>query len=117
MISRGTPYQLARRSQVFTMSGQDSDDMTSLSVRILERIHKEKGMEGCSLIGDVNIVGLPKRPSGETHIRVELGIEEDSGIVKGTVEDIGYKEIHAPSGFKESFVPMRHERIMIKGER
>lgn len=117
MISRGTPYQLAKRSQVFTLTGEDLEDMTTLSVRILERIHKEKGIDGCSLIGDVSIVGLPKRPSGETQIRVELGIEEESGIVNGSVEDIGYKEIHTPSGFKENFIPMRHELIRIKDER
>jgi len=91
--------------------------MTQLSVKILERIHKEKGIEGCSLIGDVEIKGLPKRPSGETQIRIELGIEESTGIVKGSVLDIGYKDIHEPSGFSKHFIPMRHERILLRDER
>ena len=78
MISRGTPYRLAKRSQVFVLQGDSEEEMTTLSVRILERIHKERGINGCSLIGDVMVTGLPKRPSGETQIRVELSIEEES---------------------------------------
>ncbi len=117
MISRGTPYRLAKRSQVFTLSGDTPEDMTELSVRILERIHKEKGYEDCSLIGDVQVVGLPMRPKGETQLRVELSIEEESGIVKGLVEDIGFKNIHKPSGFIKTFVPHRHEMTELKDER
>lgn len=117
MISRGTPYRLAKRSQVFTISGESEEDMTSLSVRILERIHKEKGIKGCSVIGDVQVSGLPKRPLGETQLRVELSVEEESGIVQGLVEDIGYKDIHQPSGFRQTFIPFRHETTEIKNER
>jgi len=117
MISRGTPYRLAKRSQVFTVTGATPEDMTKLSVRILERIHKGKGVEDCSLIGDVEILGLPKRPSGETQLRIELSIEEDSGIVKGKVEDIGFKDIHEPSGFVKVFVPLRHKMTEITDER
>jgi len=117
MISRGTPYKLAKRSQVFTLSGETKEDMTELSVRILERIHKEKGFEECSLIGDVQVSGLPMRPNGETQLRVELSIEENSGIVKGLVEDIGYKNIHEPSGFIKTFIPHRHEMTELKDER
>jgi len=117
MISRGTPYQLAKRSQVFTLTGESDEDMTQLSVKILERIHKEKGIDGCSLIGDVEINGLPKRPSGETQIRIELGIDESTGVVKGSVLDIGYKDIHEPSGFSKHFIPLRHERILLRDER
>lgn len=117
MIARGTPYHLAKRAQVFTLTGENEDDMTQLSVRILERIHKNKGIEGCSLIGNVDVLGLPKRPSGETQIRVELSIEEESGIVKGKVDDVGYKNIHQPSGFSKAFVPMRHERVELANER
>lgn len=117
MISRGTPYHLAKRSQVFTLAGDTPEDMTELSVRILERIHKDKGYEDCSLIGDVQVVGLPMRPNGETQLRVELSVEENSGIVKGLVEDIGFKDIHEPSGFIKTFVPLRHETTELKDER
>lgn len=117
MISRGTPYQLAKRSQIFTLTGEMEADMTSLSVRILERIHKEKGIDGCSLIGDVHISGLPSRPLGETQIKIELGIDEASGTVNGEVEDLGYKDIHEASGFKETFVPLRHQKTVIIDER
>ncbi len=113
MIHRGTPYRLAKRSQIFTLSGDTEQDMTSLNVRIMERIHKEKDLEGCSLIGDVAIEGLPKRPSGQTQVKVELSIEKQSGTVKGHVEDMGYKGIHLPSGFKESFIPKRFEPVTV----
>ncbi len=116
MISRGTPYHLAKRSQIFTVQGETPDDMTKLSVRILERIHKEKGIEDCSLIGDVEITGLPQRPSGETQLRIDLSIEENTGSVRGQVEDIGYRDKHEPSGFKRDFVPMRYEPVQIDQE-
>ncbi len=111
MISRGTPYHLARRAQVFTVQGETTEDMTKLSLRILERIHKDKGIDGCHLIGDVEVVGLPKRPTGETQLKVELSIEENTGSVKGKIKDIGYKDVHDPSGFEESFIPQRHKLI------
>lgn len=117
MISRGTPYQLAKRSQIFTLTGEQEADMTSISVRILERIHKEKGVDGCSLIGDIHITGLPSRPLGETQIKIELGIDEASGTVNGEVEDLGYKDIHRASGFKETFIPLRHQKTVIVDER
>lgn len=116
MISRGTPYHLAKRSQIFTVQGQTPEDMTKLSVRILERIHRDKGFEGCSLIGDVEVTGLPKRPSGETQLKINLSIEENTGSVHGQIEDIGYKDKHAPSGFKKDFVPMRYEPVEINQE-
>lgn len=117
MISRGTPYQLANRSQIFTLTGEHKEDMTSISVRILERIHKDKGIEGCSLIGDVQISGLPLRPVGETQLKIQLGIDESSGTVNGLVEDVGYKDIHPASGFKEAFIPLRHQQTTIIDER
>ncbi|MBR1442358.1 MAG: Hsp70 family protein, partial [Firmicutes bacterium] len=36
MIKRGTPYPLAKKSQVFTLSGKTAEDMTSLELEILE---------------------------------------------------------------------------------
>lgn len=113
MISRGTPYHLANRSQIFTVQGDTPEDMTKLSVRILERIHKDKGVEACSLIGDVEVAGLPERPAGETQLKIHLSIEENSGSVHGMVEDIGYKDKHLPSGFSKDFVPMRYEPVEI----
>lgn len=113
MISKGTPYKLAKRSQVFTINGENEEDMTKLNFRILERIHHEKEMGGCSLIGDVSIDGLPKRPKGQTQIRVDLAVNEETLAVDGVVEDIGYMDIFPPSGFRQKFVPKRHEEIKI----
>jgi len=117
MISRGTPYRLARRSQVFTIEGDNEDDMTRLSVRILERIHKEQGLDGCSIIGDVEVSGLPKRPSGQTQLKVALSIDEESGTVQGEVEDLGYGNLYSPSGFKQGFIPKRHQKTLVIDER
>ncbi|NLK22372.1 MAG: Hsp70 family protein [Epulopiscium sp.] len=116
MIRRGTPYSLAKKSHIFTLSGKTLEDMTTLELRILERIDKEDTIENCKLIGDVGIKGLPKRPSGKTKLQVTLAVEEEGGLVKGAVEDLGFGEEYPPSGFKQPFDPSRFNKTVLEGE-
>lgn len=113
MIRRGTPYALAKKSSAFTLSGDAPEDMTQFNLRILERIDKEDTFENCKLIGDVEISGLPSRPSGKTKLNITLMVEERSGVVKGTVEDLGFSGEFAPSGFKQNFAPERFKKTRV----
>jgi len=116
MIRRGTPYALAKKSHVFTLSGATDAEMTSLDLKILERIDKEDKLDDCKLIGEVGIRGLPVRPSGKTRLRITLTVEEEGGMVRGSVEDLGFGGEFAPSGFNESFDPSRHEKRTLFGD-
>lgn len=109
MISRGTPYMLAKKTQVFTLSGKTPEDMTRLQIKILERIHKGDKIEKCKLIGEVEIGGLPERPIGDTKLKVTLMAEEDGGLVKGMVEDLA-------SPFKASFSPNREGVTLLEAK-
>ena len=113
MIRRGTSYALAKKSHVFTLSGDKPEDMQSFSLRVLERINKEDPFEKCKLIGEVQIVGLPERPSGKTKIKITLTVEEEGGLVKGSVEDMGFSDEFQPSGFKEDFDPSRFSKTVV----
>jgi len=117
LISRGTPYLLSHKSQVFNLSGNKESEMTELTINILERMHKEDSIDKCRLIGEVTINGLPKRPLGKTKLKVTLSVEEASGIVKGEVEDLGYPGLYEPSGFKTQFSPNRLEKTILTIER
>lgn len=116
MIRRGTPYTLAKKSHVFTLTGKNPQDMTTLDLRILERIDIEDTIENCKLIGEVEIQGLPERPSGKTKLQVTLSVEEEGGLVKGMVEDLGFGEEYPPSGYKQSFDPSRFNKTVLEGE-
>lgn len=116
MIRRGTPYPLAKKSQIFTLSGDTPEDMTKFELKILERIDKEHKVEDCKLIGDVEIIGLPERPSGKTRLKITLIVEEEGGTVKGYVEDMGYGSEFEPSGFKAVFDPERAYKTVVEGE-
>lgn len=116
MIRRGTPYTLAKKSHVFTLTGVDPKDMTTLELKILERIDKEDTIEHCKLIGEVYIKGLPERPSGKTKLQVTLSVEEEGGLVKGNVEDLGFGDLYPPSDFKQSFDPSRFTKTILEGE-
>ncbi|NLP45738.1 MAG: Hsp70 family protein [Epulopiscium sp.] len=116
MIRRGTPYTLAKKSHIFTLAGTDPQDMTTLELKILERIDKEDTIEHCKLIGEVHIKGLPERPSGKTKLQVTLLVEEEGGLVKGSVEDLGFSDLYPPSGFKETFDPSRFTTTVLEGE-
>jgi molecular chaperone DnaK len=116
MISRGTPYLLAKKTQVFTLTGNTQEEMTNLTIRILERMRKEDKIEKCRLIGEVFVEGLPERPSGKTKLKVTLSVEEESGIVRGEVEDLGYPEMFEPSAFKASFSPNRVVRTILNAK-
>jgi len=116
MISRGTPYLLATKTQVFTLTGDTKEEMTNLKIKILERMRKEDKIEKCRLIGEVFIEGLPERPSSKTKLKVTLSVQEDSGIVYGDIEDLGYPEMFEPSAFKASFSPNRIERTIINAK-
>ncbi|MBC7960302.1 MAG: Hsp70 family protein [Vallitaleaceae bacterium] len=102
MIARGTPYLLAKKTQVFTLSAESQKETTSLHLKILERIHKEDKIHQCKLIGEVNLTGLPERPMGQTKLKVTILAEEEGGLIRGMVEDLG-------SMFKASFTPNRNE--------
>lgn len=114
MIRRGTPYEFAKKSQVFTLSGDTPEDMTEFYLKILERIDKEHKFEDCKLIGEVEIKGLPQRPSGKTRLRITLMVEEEGGLVRGSVEDMGSDDFE-PSGFKEDFEPERFVKVRMEG--
>lgn len=115
MIRRGTSYPLAKKSQIFTLSGDTIEDMTTFELRILERINKEDTFEDCKLIGEVAIVDLPQRPSSKTRLKITLQVEEEGGLVKGHVEDLGYFEEFLPSGFKVDFDPSRFNKTILEG--
>jgi molecular chaperone DnaK len=108
MIRRGTPYVLAKKAQVFTLTGENTEDMSKLSITVLERMKKGDSLKDCRLIGEVNIEGLPIRPTGKTNLKVTLMVEEEGGLVKGTVEDLGFLDQFKSSGFKTSFIPDRN---------
>ena len=113
MIRRGTPYEFAKKSQIFTLSGTTPEDMSEFYLKILERIDKEDTIDNCRLIGEVEIKGLPKRPSGKTKLKITLMVEEEGGLVKGQVKDLGYEDEFAASGFKEDFEPERHNKTIL----
>ena len=113
MIRRGTPYEFAKKSQVFTLSGDTPGDMTEFYLKILERIDKEHKYEDCKLIGEVEISGLPERPSGKTRLKITLLVEEEGGLVKGNVEDMGFDNEFEPSGFNEGFSPERYVKTRL----
>jgi len=113
MIRRGTPYALAKKSHVFTLSGVLPEDMTQLDLKVMERIDKDDKIEDCKLIGEVEIRGLPQRPSGKTRLKVTLLVEEEGGLVKGAVEDMGFGEEYEPSGYNEAFDPSRFNKRVI----
>ena len=113
MIRRGTSYALAKKSHVFTLSGNTPEEMTGLDLRILERIQQDDPYEACKLIGELSIRGLPQRPSGKTKLRITLMVEEEGGLVRGMVEDVGFGNEYPSSGFKESFDPDRFVKAEI----
>lgn len=115
MIKRGTPYALAKKSQIFTLSGDTPEDMTTFDLKIMERINKEDKIDRCKLIGEVNIKGLPERESGKTKLKITLQVEEEGGMVKGSVEDMGNGNEIEASGFKQSFDPSRFEKTVVEG--
>jgi molecular chaperone DnaK (HSP70) len=113
MIKRGTPYALAKKSMVFTLSGTTEEDMTSLDLKILERIKKEDLLEHCKLIGTIRVEGLPKRPNGKTKLEVTLSIDEKGGTVKGFIRDLGYGADYKSSDFETGFSPERNDEQVI----
>jgi len=114
MIRRGTSYTLAKKSQIFTLSGDTPEDMTTFGLRIMERIDKEDTIENCKLIGEVLIKGLPERPSGKTRLKITLLVEEEGGLVRGSIEDMGFGEEYPPCGYKDSFDPGRFKKTVLR---
>ena len=113
MIRRGTPFALAKKSHVFTLSGKTPEEMSGLDLKLLERINTNDQYEACKPIGEVAITGLPVRPSGKTKLRVTLMVEEEGGLVRGMVEDMGFGAEYPASGYKESFDPDRFTKTVI----
>lgn len=116
MIGRGTPYTLANKFHVFTLTGENEKDMTTLEFKILERMHKGDKVKDCHVIGEVFIEGLPQRPSGKTKLKLSLRVDEEGGMVHGSVEDLGYMDTFAPSSFKKVFSPNRSHKTIVKYE-
>jgi molecular chaperone DnaK len=114
MIRRGTPYSLAVKNHTFTLSGTSKEEMTRFDLRILERIDKSDSFEQCKLIGEVEITGLPPRPSGKTKLRITLKVAEEGGMVNGVVEDMGFPGEFAPVGYRVAFEPNRDKKTIIK---
>lgn len=115
MIRRGTPYSLAKKEQVFTLSGDKAIDMTNFNLKIMERINKGDDIQKCKLIGEVLIKDLPQRPSGKTRLSIELQVDEEGGLVKGNITDLGFLEEFEPSGFNERFDPSRFNKTILEG--
>ena len=106
MIKRGTPYVLAKKSRVFTLSGGTLEDMTAFKLKVLERIDKDDTIDTCKLIGEFNVNNLPERPSGKTKLKITLSVTEEGGLVAGSAEDMGFGEEFEPSGVKGSLEPV-----------
>jgi len=115
MIRRGTSYALAKKHHIFTLSGETPDEMTNFELKLLERIHQDDPYENCKLIGEVAVAGLPERPSGKTKLKITLTVEEEGGLVKGSVEDLGFGDEFIASGFKENFDPGRFKKTVVEG--
>ena len=113
MIRRGTSYALAKKSHVFTLSGDTAEEMKNFDLRILERINRDDSFESCKLIGEIGIVGLPSRPSGKTKLKITLMVEEEGGLVKGSVQDMGFGEEYPSEGYKEDFDPSRFVKTVL----
>ena len=113
MIRRGTSYALAKKSHVFTLSGNTEEEMQNFDLRVLERINRDDPFECCKLIGEVGIRGLPTRPSGKTKLKITLMVEEEGGLVKGSVEDLGLGDEYPSEGFKENFDPSRFSKAIV----
>ncbi len=115
LIQRGTPYQLAKKSKTFTLSANTEDEMTVFDIKFFERINVNDDLKDCRLIGEVSFCNLPKRPSGKTKLKITVTVSEESGLLKGIVEDLGYKNEYEPSGYKEMFEPNAFNKTVIKG--
>lgn len=114
MIRRGMSYATAKKSQVFTLSGDNPSDMTTFNLKILEKMDKDDSFDKCKTIGEIAVTGLPERPSGKTKLRITLLVEEEGGLVKGNIEDMGFGEEYPPCGFKMDFDPSRFTTTLIQ---
>lgn len=102
IIPKGTSYTLAKKSHTFTLTGDTEEEMTGLSIKLLERYNKNDSFEKCRTIGEFKITGLPKRPKGKTRLKLTLTAGENM-IVKGLLEDMGFGREYSASGFREVF--------------
>ncbi len=115
LIHRGTPYKLAKKSKVFTLTGNTEEDMSTFNMEFYERINVNDESKDCKLLGYVSFNNLPKRPSGKTKLKITLIVSEENGLLYGEVEDLGFKEEYEPSGYKEKFEPNALNKTVIKG--
>lgn len=114
MIYRGTPYALARKKSIFTLRGEDEAAMSHIELRLMERLKTGDPLEACSLVGELNIKGLPVRPSGKTQLAVSLWVDQEGGTIEGEIEDLGYEGLYPASGFCEKFSPERNRPKVIQ---
>ena len=113
IIRRGTPYPLAKKSHIFTLLGENYNTVKSFELKILERMSKNDPLEDCRTIGEIEIKGLPIRPTGKMRIEITLMAEEDGGIIEGIVKDLGFFKEYPPSGYEKSFVPSRFDKKIL----
>ncbi|MDR3091729.1 MAG: Hsp70 family protein [Clostridiales bacterium] len=114
MIKRGTTYALATKSKIFPIYGETEEDMTSFGLKILERINKDDSIGDCRLIGEVEITGLPPRPSGKTRLNITISAAEEGGIVYGSVADMGCGADFPATDYKKDFNPSRFEKVRLE---
>jgi len=48
-------------------------------------------------------------------LQVSLSVEEEGGMVKGSVEDLGYTGLYEKSGYKVDFEPSRYKKTVVEG--
>ena len=99
IIPKGTSYVLAKKSHTFTLFGETEEEMTSLALKLMERSNRDDDFEKCRTIGEFKINGLPPRPSGKTKLKLTLAVDE-SMVIKGMLEDMGFGKEYESSGFK-----------------
>ncbi len=117
LIQRGTPYQLAKKSKTFQLSAGSEEEMTKFLLELYERINVNDDVKDCKVVGKIQFNNLPKRPVGKTKLKITLSVLEESGLVRGVLQDLGYKEEFLPSGYKEIFEPDRHNTIIVGGSK
>lgn len=113
MIKRGTSYKSAKKSQIFTLTGEKEEDMEEFTLVILERINKNDDVSKCVNIGTVHFSNIPRRPSGKTKLEITISAIDESGLIKGTIEDMGYKDEYEKSGYFKKFSPNNLDKTLL----
>lgn len=114
MIKRGTSYKTAKKEKVFTLNADTIEEMTTFNLTILERINKNDDVSKCIKVGEVDFLNLPKREIGKTKLLITISAIDESGLIKGSVEDLGFDGLYEKSGYYKTFEPTSNEKLIIK---